>query len=101
MALEKAGQAGSLTRSIGRTEGALTMWPDRIVVIKGGRSSGDEDHRVRMRSNALAAIVVAVLLMSGAWLADELSEDSRSCYPPDGGCEATGVPAPQPADYFQ
>ena len=54
-----------------------------------------------MRSNALAAIVVAVLLMSGAWLADELSEDSRSCYPPDGGCEATGVPAPQPADYFQ
>jgi hypothetical protein len=80
---------------------ALTMWPDRIVVIKSGRSSGDQDHRARMRSNALAAIVVAVLLMSGAWLADELSEDSRSCYPPDGGCEATGVPAPQPADYFQ
>ena len=54
-----------------------------------------------MRSNVLAAIVVAVLLMSGAWLADELSEAGRSCYPPDGGCEATGVPAPQLADYFQ
>ncbi len=77
------------------------MWPDRIVVIKGGRSSGDEDQRARMRSNVLAAIVVAVLLMSGAWLADELSEAGRSCYPPDGGCEATGVPAPQLADYFQ
>ena len=54
-----------------------------------------------MRSNLLAAIVVVVLLMSGAWLADELSEASRSCYPPDGGCEAMGVPAPQLADYFQ
>jgi hypothetical protein len=77
------------------------MWPDRIVVIEGGGSSGDEDHRARMRSNALAAMVVAVLLMSGAWLADELSEDSGSCYPADGGCAATGVPAPPMADYFQ
>jgi hypothetical protein len=84
-----------------RAAEALTMWRDRIVVINEGRSSGGEDHRSRMRGNMLAAIVVAVLLMSGAWLADELSESSRSCYPPDGGCEATGVPAPPLTDYFR
>jgi hypothetical protein len=83
-----------------RAEEAL-IWRDRIVVINGGRSSGDEGHRLRMRGNMLAAIVVAVLLTIGAWLADELSESSRSCYPPDGGCEATGVPAPPLADYFR
>jgi hypothetical protein len=54
-----------------------------------------------MRGNMLAAIVVAVLLTTGAWLADELSEGSLSCYPPDGGCEATGVPAPPLADYLR
>ena len=77
------------------------MRRDRIVVINGGRSSRHEGHRSRMRGNMLAAIVVAVLLTTGAWLADELSEGSRSCYPPDGGCEATGVPAPPLADYFR
>ena len=39
------------------------MAGDRIVVeiINGGGSSSDEGHRSRMRSNMLAAIVVAVL----------------------------------------
>ena len=77
------------------------MRRDRIVVINGGRPSGDEGHRSRMRGNVLAAIVVATLLTTGAWLADELSEDSGSCYAPDGGCEATGVPAPPLVDYFR
>ena len=77
------------------------MRRDRIVVINGGRSSRDEGHRSRMRGNMLAAVVVAVLLTTGAWLADELSEGSRSCYPPDGGCEATGGRAPQLVDYFR
>jgi len=46
-----------------------------------------------MRGNILAAIITATLVMFGAWLADELAEDSQSCYQPDGGCEAWGVPA--------
>jgi hypothetical protein len=60
-------------------------------------SDSEEDYRDRMRANLLAAILTAMLLMTGAWLADELAEARQSCYPPDGGCEATGVPPPQPA----
>jgi hypothetical protein len=52
------------------------------------------DHRNRMRDNLLAAVVTATLVVTGAWLADELAEASQSCYPPDGGCEARGVPIP-------
>jgi|HubBroStandDraft_4_1064222.scaffolds.fasta_scaffold1178340_2 hypothetical protein len=52
------------------------------------------EHRQRMRENLLAAIVTATLLVSGAWLADELAEASQSCYAPDGGCEARGAPIP-------
>jgi hypothetical protein len=52
------------------------------------------DYRNRMRDNLLAAVVTATLLVTGAWLADELAEASQSCYPPDGGCEARGVPTP-------
>jgi hypothetical protein len=51
-------------------------------------------HQIRMRANLLAAIITGTLLLIGAWVADELAEASQSCYPPDGGCEATGVPAP-------
>jgi hypothetical protein len=58
-------------------------------------SDSEEDYRDRMRANLLAAILTALLLMTGAWLADELAEASQSCYPPDGGCEATGAPPPQ------
>jgi hypothetical protein len=39
-------------------------------------------------------MVTATLLITGARLADELAEASQSCYPPDGGCEARGVPIP-------
>jgi hypothetical protein len=57
-------------------------------------SDSEEDYRDRMRANLLAAISTAMLLMTGAWLADELAKARQSCYPPDGGCEATGVPPP-------
>jgi hypothetical protein len=57
-------------------------WPDR-----------EQAYRRRMRDNLLAAAVIAVLLMSGAWLADELAEASQGCYRPDGDCEAWGIPA--------
>ena len=52
------------------------------------------DHRNRMRDNLLAAIITATLLITGAWLADELAEASQSCYPPACGYEARGVPIP-------
>jgi len=63
----------------------------------------------RTRRRVLVAVGVGLagelgalgLLTTGAWLADELSEGSLSCYPPDGGCEATGVPAPPLADYLR
>ena len=58
-------------------------------------ADSEEDYRDRMRANLLAAILTAMLLMTGAWLADELAEAGQNCYPPDGGCEATGVPPPQ------
>jgi hypothetical protein len=59
-------------------------------------------HRIRSGAKSskphagqlLAAIVTATLLITGAWLADELAEGSQSCYPPDGGCEARGVRIP-------
>jgi hypothetical protein len=47
-----------------------------------------------MRDNLLAAVVTATLVVTEAWLADELAEASQSCHPPDGGCEARGVPIP-------
>ncbi|HWO32020.1 MAG TPA: hypothetical protein VNO32_24755 [Candidatus Acidoferrum sp.] len=45
-------------------------------------------------ANLFGAIITAVLLITGAWLVDELGEASESCYRPDGGCEASGVRAP-------
>ena len=75
--------------------GASTMTHLRIV-SRNERVPNDLvlDHRNRMRGNLLAAVVTATLLITGAWLTDELAEASQSCYPPDGGCEARGVPIP-------
>jgi hypothetical protein len=68
------------------------MWQRRVLsTIESDREC---DYRVRTRSNVIAAIITATLLITGAWLADELAETDQSCYPPDGGCEARGVPAP-------
>ena len=66
----------------------------RLVSRNERRAESLSDHRRRMRENLLAAIVTATLLISGAWLADELAEASQSCYAPDGGCEARGAPIP-------
>jgi hypothetical protein len=62
-----------------------------------------QDNRNRIRGNLLAAIVTATLVVTGAWLTDELTEDSQGCYRPDGGCEAWGVPIDQIgfADFFR
>jgi hypothetical protein len=68
------------------------MWQRRVPSTT--ESDLVQDHRNRMRDNFLAAIVTAALLITGAWSADELAEASQSCYPPDGGCEARGVPIP-------
>jgi hypothetical protein len=75
--------------------GASAMTQLRIV-SRNERVPNDLvlDHRNRMRGNLLAAVVTATLLIAGGWLADELAEASQSCYPPDGGCEARGVPVP-------
>jgi hypothetical protein len=57
------------------------------------RERYDDDHcQVSMRDNMLAAIVVVLLLAAAASVTDELAEDSQSCYWPDGGCGAWGVP---------
>jgi hypothetical protein len=68
------------------------MWQCRVS--SNSESDLVPDHRNGMRDNLLAAIVTAALLITGAWLADELAEASQSCYPPDGGCEARGIPIP-------
>jgi hypothetical protein len=68
------------------------MWQRRVS--SNAESDLVPDHRNRMRDNLLAAMVTATLLITGARLADELAEASQSCYPPDGGCEARGVPIP-------
>jgi hypothetical protein len=56
------------------------------------RRSDDQSGTVSMRDNMLAAIVVVLLLAAAASVTDELAEDSQSCYWPDGGCGAWGVP---------
>jgi hypothetical protein len=68
------------------------MWQRRVPSTT--ESNLKSDHRGRMRDNLLSAIVMTALLITGAWLADELTEASQSCYPPDAGCEARGVPIP-------
>jgi hypothetical protein len=55
----------------------------------------NESYWDQLRDNFLGAIVAVILVVTGACLADELMEDSQSCYPPDGGCEARGVPVDQ------
>jgi hypothetical protein len=72
--------------------GAMTQL--RLVSRNERMADPVSDHRQRMRENLLAAIVTATLLVSGAWLADELAEASQNCYVPDGGCEARGAPIP-------
>jgi hypothetical protein len=67
------------------------MWQRRAPCTE---SDPLPDNRNRTRDNLLAAVVTAALVVIGAWLADELAEASQSCYPPDGGCEARGVPIP-------
>ena len=54
----------------------------------------------RLRANAAAAALIAVLLAIGFYVADELWEASFACYAPEGGCEATGVPPPSLPTYF-
>jgi hypothetical protein len=76
------------------TLGAGAMTQLRLVSSNERTPDPLSDHRQRMRENLLAAIVTATLLISGAWLADELAEASQSCYAPDGGCEARGAPIP-------
>jgi hypothetical protein len=49
---------------------------------------------VSLRGIALAAALIAILLIVGAVIADELWEASFACYAPEGECEATGVPPP-------
>jgi len=66
------------------------MWQRRVP--SAVESDLVPDRRIRMRDNLLAAVVIATLLLTGAWLADELAEASQGCYPPDRGCEARGVP---------
>jgi hypothetical protein len=58
---------------------------------------------VSIKDNLLAAIVVVLLLAAAASVTDELAEDSQSCYWPDGGCGAWGVPATEVSfhDVFQ
>jgi len=68
------------------------MWQRRVPST--AESDLVPDHRNHMRDNLLAAIVIATLLLTGAWLADELAEASQSCYPPDRGCGAGGGPIP-------
>jgi hypothetical protein len=74
------------------------MWRKRN--LSGGRSTRREDDfeaenfNVRMKANVLGAIITLTLLVAGACLTDELLEDSQSCYRPDGGCPALGVPVP-------
>jgi hypothetical protein len=79
------------------------MWQKRELSKHQPSSCDTEGYRRRMRANLLAAIVTAILLTTGAWLADELGEASQSCYRPDGGCEAWGVPIDQIgfADLYQ
>jgi hypothetical protein len=65
--------------------------------------SGDQSGAVSMRDNVLAAILVVLLLAAAASVTDELAEDSQSCYRPDGGCGAWGVPAAEVSfhEFFQ
>ena len=58
------------------------------------------DESARLRVNVLAAALIATLLGVGAFVADELWEASFACYAPEGGCEATGVPAPSSPTFF-
>jgi hypothetical protein len=54
----------------------------------------EEEFRDRMKVNFWAAIITSALIMAGACLANELAETYQgSCYRPDGGCEAWGVPS--------
>jgi hypothetical protein len=67
------------------------------------RRYGDQNGAVSMRDNVLAAIVVVLLLAAAVSLTDELAEDSQSCYRPDGGCGAWGIPTAEITfeDFFQ
>lgn len=79
------------------------MWQDRELSDDNPSSGEERDDRNRIRDNLLAAIVTATLVVTGAWLTDERTEDSQGCYRPDGGCEAWGVPIDQIgfADFFR
>jgi hypothetical protein len=74
--------------------GAGAMTQLRLVSRNERIADPASDHRRRMRENLLGAIVTATLLITGAWLTQELAEASQSCYAPDGGCEARGAPIP-------
>jgi hypothetical protein len=73
--------------------------------MRRGRERYDDDQSgaVSMRDNVLAAILVVLLLAAAASVTDELAEDSQSCYWPDGGCGAWGVPAAEVSfhEFFQ
>jgi hypothetical protein len=79
------------------------MWQGRALSNGRRLYDGEQDYRNRMRENLLAAIITATLLVTGACLTNELLEATQSCYRPDGGCEAWGVPIAQIgfADFFQ
>jgi hypothetical protein len=61
------------------------MWQDRQLSDDSPWSDEEQD-RNRIRDNFLAAIVTATLVVTGAWLTDELTEDSQGCYRPDARC---------------
>jgi hypothetical protein len=73
----------------------MMTWQDRGLSDDNPFSGEEQDHHIRLRENLLAAIITVTLVVTGAWLTDELTEDSQGCYRPDGGCEAWGVPIDQ------
>ena len=79
------------------------MWQERAVSNSRRWHGGEQNDRNRMRDNLLAAIIIALLLATGACLANELLEASETCHGSDGGCAAWGVPTGQVSfsEFFQ
>ncbi len=57
---------------------------------RADRLSDLEEDRVRTRENLLGAMVAAVLVVLGVWIADEFAE--ANCYQPVSECRAGGMP---------